>query len=267
MDVAPPPAEAHEKQEELKEEAYVGTVTGEDTEMEDVKQEAPVNVVTEETIDVQRQDASRADVKRAEQPQQRMENANLEPVMAMEEPKMIESIKQEDHERVFPKDPISQMTSAVESNIGHLKEVPSTIPAPAASAIQESSRPQKGAGSGTSNPAVAKIQSRPISRAGSVAPHNGGSSSNTTTGAPTRVYLKEQINDWLLEGMRWLVFARPENGLQALAQYLQSADAWRNEAAHAEKEPASFQKYWNQYQVWKEQQGGERSEADYKATL
>lgn len=119
------------------------------------------------------------------------------------------------------------------------------------------------------NPAVAKVQPRPISRAGSVTSHTNGEQglpASKNTGAPSRVYLKEQVNDWLLEGMRWLVHARPKNGLLALGSYLQSADQWRSLPGNEKKETADFQKYWSQFQNWQES-NPDKDEREFRASV
>lgn len=119
----------------------------------------------------------------------------------------------------------------------------------------------------TSAPAtgVAKIQSHPVSRAASVAPQGNGETH--TTGAPARVYLKEQVNDYLLEGMRWLALTRPENGLLALGKYLCGADRWRSEPGKEHKTAAEFQRYWLQFQAWKDNGNSNMTLEDYKSTL
>lgn len=115
---------------------------------------------------------------------------------------------------------------------------------------------------------LAKAVSRPISRTGSLSSHANGESPaavGKSTGSAARVYLKEQVNDYLLDGMRWLASARPDNGLQALGQYLQSADQWRKEAANERKDHTEFNKYWLQYQSWKgRSDGNSKSETEYR---
>lgn len=87
------------------------------------------------------------------------------------------------------------------------------------------------------------------------------------SGSPARVYLKEHVNDYLLEGMKWLALTRPSNGLLALGQYLCSADRWRHEPKHASKSVLEFHSYWLAYQNWLSQGHAGKTEEDYRATL
>lgn len=167
----------------------------------------------------------------------------------------------------FGKQPEAIDTSTQASE-AQLTSVPTTIPEPASGPpkqgklhAHESTAPESSA----PNPALSKIQSRPASRAASVGP-SSNTDHNTvkTTGAPARIYLKEQVNDWLLDGMRWIAHTKPQNGLASLGQYLTSADQWRHEAGNQGQEASNFQKYWMSYQTWKEKNEG-KTEADFKA--
>lgn len=83
--------------------------------------------------------------------------------------------------------------------------------------------------------------------------NTNGTSSN---GAETRIYLQEQVNEWLLQGMRWLAYVKPKDGLSALAEYLQSAAEWHKEVTNVNKTPAEYQKHWQAYQTWKASNSG-----------
>lgn len=82
------------------------------------------------------------------------------------------------------------------------------------------------------------------------------------TGAETRRYLQEHVNDYLLHGMRWLATTRPSDGLGALAEYLQSAHRYK--AEHDKSDSAEFHKYWLGYQSWKSS-SSEKTEQEYKS--
>lgn len=157
---------------------------------------------------------------------------------------------------------------ATQATEAQATSMPTTIAEPASDAPQPSSATATEAtASGTSaaNPVLAKVQSRPASRATSAAPPGGvDHSTSKATGAPARIYLKEQVNDWLLEGMRWIAHTRPQNGLASLGQYLTSADQWRNDTINQGKDASSFHKYWLASQSWKEKNEG-KTEADFQA--
>ena len=89
----------------------------------------------------------------------------------------------------------------------------------------------------------------------SIGPTNG-TGANPANGAETRVYLQEHVNEWLLQGMRWVAFVKPDDGLSALAEYLQSAAAWRKEEATIGKTPIEHHKHWQAYQTWKASNSG-----------
>lgn len=155
----------------------------------------------------------------------------------------------------------------------HEKEVPSTIPAPAtdkaAGTDHEQGQQHSVSVAAPQNFSKPTSESASISRAASATPYTNGEAPTPTTkstGSAARVYLKEQVNDFLLHGMRWLATSRPENGLLALGQYLQSADRWRKEEVNTKKDYAEFNKYWIQYQTWSDKNEG-KSEADYRHTL
>ncbi|CCG81680.1 protein of unknown function [Taphrina deformans PYCC 5710] len=152
--------------------------------------------------------------------------------------------------------------NAVTEKASHVTNtIPHTIPDPA----EQSTGHETTGSTSIAEVITSKIQSRPASRATSVMAHNNGDSS--TTGAPTRVYLKEQVNDYLLEGMRWLALTRPDNGLLALGNYLCSADSWRNRSGNDHRIAADFHRYWLQFQTWKGKEGQDKTETDFIATL
>lgn len=140
------------------------------------------------------------------------------------------------------------------------QQAPNDIPNPTAAEVADF-RPA--ATSVATNSVTSIVNSTSDSQAAS---HTNGDTTIKSTGSAARVYLKEQVNDFLLHGMRWLVTSRPENGLLALGQYLQSADEWRHESINSKKDHADFDKYWAQYQSWKDKNAG-LTEAEYKKSI